>query len=59
MNALKLYEEALRKGISVAPGPIFTTSDKFRYCVRLNIAFWSERIEQALESLGEMAEAMS
>ncbi len=54
VNALKLYEKALLKGISVAPGPIFTTGDKFKNCVRLNAAFWSERVEQALEILGEM-----
>ncbi len=54
VNALSLYEEALKKGISVAPGPIFTTGDKFRSCIRLNAAFWSERVEQALETLGEI-----
>jgi DNA-binding transcriptional MocR family regulator len=58
VDAFRLYEEALRKGISIAPGTIFTTTgDKFSNCIRLNAAFWSERIEQALETLGEMAEA--
>lgn len=56
IDALKLYEEALRKGISIAPGAIFTTGDKYRNFIRLNAAFWSERIEQALETLGELAE---
>lgn len=59
VNALSLYEEALLKGISVAPGPIFTTGDKFRNCVRLNAAFWSERIEQALETLGELESSIT
>jgi len=58
VDALKLYEKALQKGISIAPGAIFTTGDKFGNCIRLNAAFWSERTEQALETLGEMAEAM-
>lgn len=57
-DALRLYEEALQEGISIAPGPIFTTGDKFRNCIRINAAFWSERIEQALETLGGIAEAM-
>ena len=59
VNALRLYEEALQKGISIAPGAIFTTGDKFGNCIRLNAAFWSERTEQALETLGGMAEAMT
>ena len=60
VDAFRLYEEALRKGISIAPGTIFTTTgDKFSNCIRLNAAFWSERIEQALETLGGMAEAMT
>ena len=60
VDTLRLYEEALQKGISIAPGAIFTTTgDKFSNCIRLNTAFWSERIEQALETLGGMAEAMT
>jgi DNA-binding transcriptional MocR family regulator len=56
VNALRLYEQALQKGISIAPGPIFTTTDdKFSNCIRLNAAFWSEQIEQAMETLGGMA----
>ncbi|MBI5419984.1 MAG: PLP-dependent aminotransferase family protein, partial [Deltaproteobacteria bacterium] len=56
VDALKLYEEALREGISVAPGAIFTAGDKFRNCIRLNAAFWSERAEQALETVGGIGE---
>ena len=60
IDAFRLYEEALQKGISIAPGTIFTTTgDKFSNCIRLNAAFWSERIEQALETLGGMAEAIT
>jgi len=55
VDAITLYEKALQKGISVAPGPIFTLGDRFRNCVRLNAAFWSEQTEQALETLGWIA----
>jgi DNA-binding transcriptional MocR family regulator len=59
VDSLKLYEAALQNGISIAPGIIFSiTGDKFNNCIRLNAAFWSERIEQALETLGGLAEAM-
>ena len=58
-DTFRLYEAALRKGISVAPGMIFTLGDKYRNCFRLNAAFWSEQIEQALETLGGVAEEIS
>ncbi len=55
IDTLKLYEEALKEGISIAPGQIFTLGDKYGNCLRLNAAIWSERIEQALETLGSLA----
>src|SRR5262249_57618911 len=36
VDALKLHEEALRRGISVAPGPIFSATGRYRSCIRLN-----------------------
>lgn len=56
MDSRKLYEAALQEGISIAPGTIFTMGDKYRNCFRLNAAIWSERTEQALETLGGLAE---
>jgi DNA-binding transcriptional MocR family regulator len=55
-DAVKLYEAALREGIGIAPGTIFTLGDGYKNCFRLNAAFWSERTEQALETLGGIAE---
>lgn len=56
IDAFRLYEDAFNAGISIAPGTLFTaTGDKYRNCIRLNAAFWSERTEQALETLGGMA----
>jgi DNA-binding transcriptional MocR family regulator len=58
-DGLRLYEAALQNGISVAPGIIFsTTGDKYKNCFRLNASFWSERVEQPLNALGETAHAM-
>jgi len=57
-DAFKLYEAALREGIGIAPGTIFTLGDRYKNCFRLNAAFWSERTERALETLGGLAEEM-
>jgi DNA-binding transcriptional MocR family regulator len=59
VDGLALYEQALRAGISVAPGALFTIGDRFRSCIRLSAAFWSERIEQALRTVGDLARAMA
>lgn len=57
-DSFTLYEAALREGIGIAPGQIFTLGDGYRNCFRINAAFWSERCEQAVETLGGMAEGM-
>ncbi len=58
VDALRLYEESMKEKIGIAPGILFSTGDRFKNCIRLNAAFWSERVEQALETLGGMAEGM-
>ncbi len=58
VDAFGLYEAAVKKGISLAPGTLFSSGDRFRNCIRLNAAFWSERVEQALETVGGMAGEM-
>jgi len=58
IDTLRLYEEALKEGISIAPGQIFTLGDKYGNCLRLNAAIWSERVEQAVETLGGLAETI-
>lgn len=58
VDAQRLYEEAMKKKIGIAPGTLFSTGDRFKNCIRLNAAFWSERVEQALETVGGMAKGM-
>jgi DNA-binding transcriptional MocR family regulator len=55
VDALAICEQALRAGISAAPGMLFTTGREFQNCMRLNAAFWSERVEKALRTLGKLA----
>lgn len=55
VNALKLYELAIGHRIAIAPGPIFSASGKYRNNIRLNAAHWSEKIEEAVQTLGGLA----
>jgi len=59
VDALKLYEMAVRKGIAIAPGLIFSTKNKYRNHMRLNAAVWSPAVETAIETLGGMAKRLS
>lgn len=55
VDSLKLYAEAVQEGITIAPGPLFSATGKFKNCVRLNTALWSDKIEHAIETLGQLA----
>jgi DNA-binding transcriptional MocR family regulator len=58
IDSIKLYEQALKKGITIAPGLIFSASRKYRNYIRLNAAYWSERIEKSLAVIGGLASAL-
>jgi DNA-binding transcriptional MocR family regulator len=59
VDSLELYRQARDKGISIAPGPIFSNSGRYRNFLRLNAAHWSAKIERALEAVGSLAVAQS
>lgn len=45
-----------QKKISIAPGPIFSATQKYKNCIRLSCGLpWSERLEQAIHTLGDLA----
>jgi len=55
LDSLQLLSLALAQGISLAPGPIFSASQGFRHCARLNYGHpWNPRSEQAMEVLGRL-----
>jgi len=53
-DAIQLYESALQKGISIAPGPIFSASnERYRNCFALNTTLpWSDTVNRAMQTLG-------
>lgn len=53
VDALEVHRQALDRGISVAPGPIFSPRREFRNCLRLNYGHpWTEELERAIATLG-------
>jgi DNA-binding transcriptional MocR family regulator len=55
VDGLAVHEHALSHSIAVAPGMLFTLGDSYRNCIRLNAAYWSEPIENAVRMLGQLA----
>ncbi|MEO8626930.1 MAG: PLP-dependent aminotransferase family protein [Betaproteobacteria bacterium] len=59
-DALLLFRMARRENISIAPGPMFTTTKRYRNCIRIGCGHpWSPKIEMALMRLGKIAQALS
>jgi DNA-binding transcriptional MocR family regulator len=58
VDSLSLYAQVREKGISIAPGPIFTAKDKYRNYIRLSAANWDKGIEEAVRTIGAIAEKL-
>jgi DNA-binding transcriptional MocR family regulator len=60
IDALQLYERAIAERISLAPGAMFSASDRYRNCLRLNCGIpWSPHTEGILRRVGALASACS
>ncbi len=52
-DSIALFEDLLATSISIAPGPMFSASQRYRNCLRLSVGqLWSERHERALREVG-------
>ncbi|MFT5675945.1 MAG: DNA-binding transcriptional MocR family regulator [Paraglaciecola sp.] len=51
----KVFQEALSQGISVAPGTLFSPSNRYQHCIRLSYGLpWSDRVEKGIKTLSEI-----
>ena len=56
ISGTRLFHQARAENINVSPGLMFSTTNKYDNCLRLNSANpWNERIEQAVARLGALA----
>ncbi len=57
-NSLTLYRHALASGITIAPGRLFGSDQKFNRHIRLNFSGeWTPESEAAIKTLGQLAAA--
>ena len=55
VDALQLHEQALRRRIVVAPGPLFSARQRFANFIRISAGSpWSERIAEAMRTLARL-----
>jgi DNA-binding transcriptional MocR family regulator len=59
VDALQLYNRALRAGIAITPGHVFSAADHYREFIRLNAANWNEIAQQAIKTLGGFVHDLS
>ena len=56
VDALELFRRARAERIGIAPGPMFTTTKRYRNCIRVGCGhLWSPKIEMGLMRLGQLS----
>jgi DNA-binding transcriptional MocR family regulator len=54
-DTLRMTQHLLKQGISIAPGQIFSATQKYQNCIRLSCAQpWTAEVEQALVTVGKI-----
>jgi DNA-binding transcriptional MocR family regulator len=57
VDAIELFYHARQNGIGLAPGPIFSTQDKYNNFIRLSCnGVWNEAMEEGMKTLGRLAQ---
>jgi len=60
VDAIQLFDDAIAAGISIAPGVIFSPSDRYSNFIRLSYGHpWCEKTEEAMQWLGYRAKELS
>ena len=55
IDVAKLYQRVRLEQIAFAPGPMFTLSDNYRNCLRLNATTWNPEVASAIKTIGSVA----
>ncbi len=55
IDTMEIYQEARLHGISIMPGRICSSTDRYSHCLRLNCGLkWSTELEQGIAVLGQL-----
>ncbi len=59
VDTLKLYSRAIDKGITLAPGPLFSAKSHYRNFIRLNAAFYGPQTDPHLLTLAHLVTSLA
>ncbi|KAF1021316.1 MAG: 2-aminoadipate transaminase [Paracidovorax wautersii] len=55
ISTMRLYDQALAQGIRIAPGPMFSNTDRYEHFLRVSCGLpFTPAVEQAYRTLGEL-----
>jgi len=58
VDSMQLYHSALQNKITIGPGYMFSTNDRYKNFIRLNYSYpWTAEIENGVKILGKLIEA--
>ncbi len=56
VDTVKLFRSAVAANITIVPGTIFSTTGRFRNCIRLSCGYrWSDALDRGLVTVGRLA----
>ena len=59
-DSIALFEKLIERGITIAPGPMFSASGRYRNYMRLSLGQpWTPRLERALREVGRLARELA
>lgn len=59
-DSLEIYQQAYQKKISILPGALCSSTDRYKNCLRINCGLkWSPRLENAIKTMGEIINELS
>jgi DNA-binding transcriptional MocR family regulator len=60
INSMEVYQKAYQKNISILPGIICSSSDRYKNCLRINCGIkWSQHLENGIKTLGQIVKNLS
>jgi DNA-binding transcriptional MocR family regulator len=55
VDSVLLHDRAMKAGISICPGIVFSATGKYQNCIRINCGLlWTPAVEQAIPTLGRL-----
>ena len=55
IDSMEIYQKAYQKKISILPGTICSSSDRYKNCLRINCGVkWSQLLEDGIKTLGQI-----